>query len=123
MSRSIFGERRFKHMSRIPFGTFLMGSESFYPEERPVHRVRLDSYWIDEHPVTVAEFRPFVHETGYVTTAEHAPEAALYPNADPKLLVPGSRLPKSEWPRRYQRRYELVGLRPGRGLASSSRSR
>jgi len=25
-----------------------------------VHRVAVDGFWIDEHPVTVAEFRRFV---------------------------------------------------------------
>jgi sulfatase modifying factor 1 len=28
-----------KGMTWIPGGTFAMGSEEFYPEERPVHRV------------------------------------------------------------------------------------
>ena len=37
-----------------------MGSEDFYPEERPVRRVAVDGFWIDEHPVTAAEFRRFV---------------------------------------------------------------
>jgi hypothetical protein len=67
-----------------------MGSEQFYPEERPVRRVWVDGFWMDEHPVTVAEFRRFVKATGYVTWAEIAPEAADYPGADPELLVPGS---------------------------------
>jgi len=74
----------------IPEGEFLMGSEQFYPEERPVRRVSVDGFWMDEHPVTVAEFRRFVKATGYVTWAEIAPQAADYPEADPELLVPGS---------------------------------
>jgi formylglycine-generating enzyme required for sulfatase activity len=53
-------------MRWIPGGTFLMGSESFYPEERPVHQVEVDGVWMDEHPVTAAEFRRFVREIGYV---------------------------------------------------------
>ena len=79
-----------KDMVWIPAGEFLMGSEQFYPEERPVRRVSVDGFWMDEHPVTVAEFRRFVKATGYVTWAEIAPEAADYPGADPEMLVPGS---------------------------------
>jgi formylglycine-generating enzyme required for sulfatase activity len=67
-----------------------MGSEEFYPEEGPVHDVDLDGFWIDEHPVTVAEFRRFVKATGYVTFAERRPDPEAYPDADPALLVPGS---------------------------------
>ncbi|QIX48316.1 formylglycine-generating enzyme family protein [Rhodococcus sp. DMU1] len=79
-----------KKMTWIPGGTFWMGSEEFYPEERPVHQVSVDGFWMDIHPVTVAEFRRFVKDTGHVTTAEVAPEPADYPDADPALLVPGS---------------------------------
>ena len=71
-------------------GTFRMGSEDFYPEERPVHEVAVDGFWMDEHPVTAAEFRRFVRETGYVTVAERPLDPEQYPDADPDLLVPGS---------------------------------
>ena len=74
----------------IPGGEFMMGSNDFYPEERPVHEVAVDPFWMDEHPVTVAEFRRFVKATGYVTWAELPPDPAEYPDADPDLLVPGS---------------------------------
>lgn len=74
----------------IPGGTFWMGSEEYYPEERPVHQVRVDGFFMDEHPVTVAEFRRFVKDTGYVTGAEMPPRPEDYPGADPDLLVPGS---------------------------------
>jgi formylglycine-generating enzyme required for sulfatase activity len=67
-----------------------MGSERFYPEEAPVREVAVDGFWIDRHPVTVAAFRRFLKATGHVTTAERAPAAADYPDADPQLLVPGS---------------------------------
>ena len=50
-------------MRCVPGGTFAMGSEDFYPEERPVHQVSVDAFWMDEHPVTAAEFRRFVRET------------------------------------------------------------
>jgi formylglycine-generating enzyme required for sulfatase activity len=77
-------------MVQLPGGTFRMGSERFYPEEAPVHEASVDAFWIDRHQVTVAEFRRFVKETGYVTSAEEAPTADDYPDADPELLVPGS---------------------------------
>ncbi len=79
-----------KNMVWIPGGMFLMGSAEFYPEEQPVHPVSVDGFWMDEHPVTNAEFRRFVKATGYVTFAETAPDPADYPDADPALLVPGS---------------------------------
>jgi sulfatase modifying factor 1 len=77
-------------MTLIRGGTFRMGSEDFYPEESPVHEVEVGDFWIDEHPVTAAEFRRFVRETGYVTVAERPLDPDDYPDADPELLVPGS---------------------------------
>jgi formylglycine-generating enzyme required for sulfatase activity len=77
-------------MQYVPGGTFAMGSTDFYPEEQPVHEVAVDGFWMDEHPVTAAEFRRFVRETEYVTVAERPLDPALYPDADPELLVPGS---------------------------------
>jgi formylglycine-generating enzyme len=77
-------------MRWIPGGCFPMGDERFYPEERPVHEVVLDGFWMDEHPVTAAEFRRFVRETGYVSFCERELDPAAYPDADPELLVPGS---------------------------------
>jgi formylglycine-generating enzyme len=79
-----------RHMVWVPGGTFLMGDERFYPEERPAHQVSVDGFWMDEHPVTNAEFRRFVKATGYRTVAERPPDPADYPDADPGLLVPGS---------------------------------
>ena len=77
-------------MVPIPGGEFLMGSERFYPEERPKRRVAVDGFSIDRGPVTVAEFRRFVDSTGYVTVAERPLDPADFPGADPGLLVPGS---------------------------------
>jgi formylglycine-generating enzyme required for sulfatase activity len=77
-------------MAWVPGGTFLMGSEDFYPEERPVRSVAVDGLWIDTKPVTAAQFRRFVRETGHVTVAERPLDPQDYPDADPELLVPGS---------------------------------
>jgi formylglycine-generating enzyme required for sulfatase activity len=79
-----------KGMSWVPGGAFAMGSNAFYPEERPVRRAEVEGFWIDRHPVTVAQFARFIGETGYVTTAERPLDRADYPDADPDALVPGS---------------------------------
>ena len=54
----------------VPGGEFTMGSEHGLDDERPVRTVQLDGYWIDKYPVTVAQFREFVADTGYLTDAE-----------------------------------------------------
>jgi len=77
-------------MKWIDGGEFAMGSDAFYAEERPVHRVAVDGFWMDEHAVTAADFRRFVRDTGYVTVAERPLDPDDYPDADPELLVPGS---------------------------------
>jgi sulfatase modifying factor 1 len=79
-----------KGMVELPGGTFAMGSAEFYPEEGPVRPVTVGPFAIDRHPVTVAAFRQFVGETGYVTVSQRPLDASLYPDADPELLVPGS---------------------------------
>jgi formylglycine-generating enzyme required for sulfatase activity len=79
-----------KDMVWVPGGTFRMGSDDWYPEERPDRTVSVGGCWIDEHPVTVASFRRFVKATGYVTRAELELDPSLYPGADPATLVPGA---------------------------------
>src|ERR1700712_2517563 len=76
-------------MIALSGGSFLMGSDEFYPEEGPVHEVRVDAFELDRHPVTVAQFRAFVAATGYVTVAERPLDPAEFPGADPADLVPG----------------------------------
>ncbi|MBV8529826.1 MAG: formylglycine-generating enzyme family protein [Candidatus Eremiobacteraeota bacterium] len=77
-------------MVRIESGSFLMGSDRFYPEEAPVRDVRVESFWIDPHTVTNAEFSQFVRKTGYVTIAERELNAADFPGAPIENLVPGA---------------------------------
>jgi formylglycine-generating enzyme required for sulfatase activity len=67
-----------------------MGSMDFYPEEQPLRRVDTPDIWVDEHPVTNAQFRRFVRDTGHLTVAEMAPRPEDFPEAEPAQLVPGS---------------------------------
>jgi formylglycine-generating enzyme len=87
---STAAETRLAGMHLLPGGAFDMGSDDHYPEERPVHRVAVDAFWIDRYPVTNAQFQAFVEATSYVTTAEVAPDPKDYPGAKKALLHPGS---------------------------------
>ena len=74
----------------IPGGTFLMGSDTHYPEEAPAHRVTVGGFWMDSFAVTNERFGDFVAATGYVTVAERPADPADYPGAPAELLVPAS---------------------------------
>ena len=76
-------------MILIPGGRSPMGSDHFYPEERPRRSVEVAAFRIDAHPVTNDEFAAFVADTGWVTVAERPLDPADYPGADPSLLHPG----------------------------------
>ena len=78
------------NMNWIPGGTFRMGSDQHYKEERPVHRVSVDGFWVDRTPVTNGEFRKFVEATAHVTFAEIPPDPKDYPGALPHMLRAGS---------------------------------
>jgi formylglycine-generating enzyme required for sulfatase activity len=57
-------------------GTYLMGDVfgEGHQNERPVHRVTLDGFYLARCAVTVADFRAFVHDTGFKTSAENPRE-------------------------------------------------
>ena len=114
-----------RQMSWIPGGTFSMGSDDFYPEERPVHQVAVDGFWIDDASGDRGRV-PALREGHRVRDrrASAPPDPADYPDADPALLVPGSLV--------FRRTAGPVDLRdyrnwwayvPGRGLAPSGRAR
>jgi len=77
-------------MARIPGGTFRMGSEEFYPEERPVHEVAVSGFWMDRYAVTNEQFARFVAQTSYVTVAERPLKPEDFPGTPAENLVPGS---------------------------------
>ena len=58
----------------ISGGEFTMGWDGEFAreDEKPLHRVKLDGFWMKKTPVTNADFKEFVDATGYVTTAEKA---------------------------------------------------
>ncbi len=94
------GEKAPAGMVWIPGGEFSMGTDvtDGWDDEKPAHRVVVDGFWMDEHEVTNSQFREFVQATGYLTTAERAPDADELlsqlppgtPRPDPADLVAGS---------------------------------
>lgn len=84
----------------IPGGEFSMGcadprklpygGRKAMRDARPIHRVRVDAFWMDRKPVSNADFARFVEETGYETVAERPLSAEDFPGAPAELLVPGS---------------------------------
>jgi len=79
-------------MILIPSGEFAMGCGKECPMEdaKPLHKVRLKKFWIDETPVTNAQFSQFVGRTHYKTVAEQTPNAADYPGVPKENLRAGS---------------------------------
>ena len=109
-------------MRWIPGGTFAMGSEDFYPEERPVHRVSVDGFWMDETPVTAAQFRRFVSETKYMTLAERPARCCALSRRRSRAPRAGlARVPEEHGPGRPERPPQLVGVRAGRVLEATGR--
>ncbi len=57
-------------MLLIGGGEFVMGMNDGLPYEGPAHRVVVDSFYIDVHEVTNAQFARFAEATSYVTESE-----------------------------------------------------
>jgi formylglycine-generating enzyme required for sulfatase activity len=85
----------------IPGGEFSMGAKEppdmndavgmqATRDSRPIHRVHVDSFWMDKTEVTNEQFGDFVRATGYVTVAERTPRAEDFPGVPLENLVAGS---------------------------------
>jgi len=94
------GSRAPAGMVWIPGGEFSMGAMDppasteagmhGAVDARPIHRVYVDGFWMDQTDVTNAQFERFVRATGYITVAERKPRAEDFPGAPPENLVAGS---------------------------------
>lgn len=64
-------------MVYIPSGTTQIGSTHTFAHETPVTQQEIQAFYMDKHPVTVAQFRKFVKAAGYKTEAEHFGNAGV----------------------------------------------
>src|SRR4029453_13336631 len=87
-------------MTWIPGGEFSMGAAGngrgscempmASNDADPIHRGRVDGFWMDATAVTNEQFEQFVKATGYVTIAERTPTKEEFPTAPAENLVAGS---------------------------------
>jgi sulfatase modifying factor 1 len=76
-------------MVLIKGGTYSMGSTAF-ADSKPVHTVKVNDFYMDEHEVTNEQFAQFVKATGHITVAERELDPADFPNVPKDKLLPGS---------------------------------
>jgi formylglycine-generating enzyme required for sulfatase activity len=93
----------------VPAGEFTMGSEGWDADEKPVHRVSLDAYYMDKFEVTTARYGRFMQETGreppskwkdvnHVTDGSRPVVGVAWHDADAYCRHYGKRLPtEAEW--------------------------
>ena len=77
-------------------------------EEAPVHRVRVDGFFMDRSPVTNRQFRQFVKATTHVTFAEIPPYPVDYPAPCPTCSTP-ARWSSSSRPEKWTRAIDVGG--------------
>ena len=66
-----------KGMILVKGGTVNLGTEQGLDNEKNGYTIQLKPFFMDVHPVTIAEFRTFVDATGYQTQAETFGDAAV----------------------------------------------
>ena len=93
----------------IPAGEFQMGSTEGAADEKPVHRVHLDDYYLDKYEVTTARYGQFMAATGHrepdnwslvsQTNAQDRPVIGVdWHDAEAYCRWAGKRLPtEAEW--------------------------
>jgi sulfatase modifying factor 1 len=74
------GWRQQPHAGQVQIqgGSFQLGSQAGYADERPTVPTQVAPFWMDRTEVSNAQFASFVKATGYVTDAERQGGAAVF---------------------------------------------
>ena len=108
MAREITWEKDGAKMVRIPAGSFQMGSNDGNDNEKPVHIVYVDAFYMDKYEVTNAQYQQFVHVTRHLephywsNSGYNQPNQPVvgvtWHNAEAYAKWAGKRLPtEAEW--------------------------
>ncbi len=65
-------------MSYFEKGVASIGSGGNLPNEKPIHNIDIDGFYLDKNLVTVKDFKLFIQETGYITTADSFGDAGVF---------------------------------------------
>ncbi len=57
--------KKYPEMVFVKGGSFMMGSNEGYDDEKPIHKVILDDFYISKYEITVAQYREFCKATGH----------------------------------------------------------
>lgn len=87
----------------VSAATVTLGSNDFYPEERPEREVHVHGFYIDQTPVTNAEFKVFAQTTGYVTEAEQQNSGIMpAPPGSAVFIQPSEMCSTNNWQRWWE---------------------
>jgi formylglycine-generating enzyme required for sulfatase activity len=137
---SMLREKDGMQMVFVPAGKFRMGSETAYDDEKPVHEVYLDAFWIDKYEVSNAHYaqcvaegtcsRPLSVEShsrdsyyGNPTYDDYPVIKVIWTQADDYCRWVGGRLPtEAEWEKAargtHARKYTWGDTAPSCSLAN-----
>jgi formylglycine-generating enzyme required for sulfatase activity len=79
-SSAVTADPKVQDMVFIPAGEFIMGSadEEVNADEKPSHKVFVDSFYIDRHEVTNSQYQKFILATGHPAPFFDRPWAEPY---------------------------------------------
>ena len=78
-------------MVNIPAGDFMMGTESGSSTAKPIHRVTVAAFQMAKYHVTVAEFKKFALDTGYI------PDTSCNDYMNERWFAPTDKISTSSW--------------------------
>jgi formylglycine-generating enzyme required for sulfatase activity len=85
MKREIIGKDG-APMMLVPAGEFTMGSNTGHSEEKPVHHVYVDAFYMDQYEVTVTLYAKFLNATGRYQPTLYGFQAALASQGDRPVI-------------------------------------